>query len=117
MAPAGYTRASPASSARCRTSRVTSAESFTGRVLGIATTEVKPPATAALRPGEDGLLPLLARLAEVHVEVDEAGGDPQALGRHLLGALQRQGLVGDRRHLAVLEADVADPVHAGSGGR
>src|SRR5262249_38931144 len=57
------------------------------------------------------LLPLLPRLAKVHVEVDESRGDPQPLGRDLLRALQGERLVGDGHHPALLQPDVADPVH------
>ena len=49
-------------------------QSWVGSVLGIATIAVKPPSAAARLPGLDRLGLLLARLAEVGVEVDEARG-------------------------------------------
>ena len=53
--------------------RSTAASSTTGLVLGIAITAQKPPAAAAAVPVRDVLLVLLARRAQVHVGVDEAG--------------------------------------------
>ena len=57
--------------------RVTAALSFTGFVFAMHATAVKPPATAARGAGGDRLLVLAARLAQVHVHVDEAGGHPE----------------------------------------
>ena len=50
MAPAGSTRANPASRARACTNRATDALSQTGRVFGMATRVVIPPAAAARVP-------------------------------------------------------------------
>ena len=49
-APTGYTRASPAASARRTTSLTIAAESSAGSVFGMHATAVKPPATAAAVP-------------------------------------------------------------------
>ena len=49
-------------------------------VFGIATTAVKPPSAAAAAAGLDRLGVLVARLAQVHVQVDQAGGDDAAAG-------------------------------------
>ena len=43
-------------------------------------TEVTPPASAAVGPGGDRLVLLVARLAEVDVDVDQARADDQAAG-------------------------------------
>ena len=61
----------------CRISCVTPALSFTGFVFGMHATAVKPPATADGHAGRHRFLVLLARLAQVHVHVDEAGTDDQ----------------------------------------
>ena len=53
---------------------------MTGVVLAMARTAVKPPAAAASRSGGDGLGVLAARLAQVDVEVDEAGQRDEAVG-------------------------------------
>ena len=53
-------------------------ESFTGRVLGMQQTSTKPPAAAAREAARDVLLVLLAGLAQVRVQVDEAGQEPCA---------------------------------------
>ncbi len=50
IAPAGSTRANPASRPRAATNRATAAVSQTGLVFGIATTVVTPPAAAARVP-------------------------------------------------------------------
>ena len=66
--------------------------SFTGRVFGIAQTWAKPPAAAAARPLRDVLLVLLARLAQVRVQVDEAGEQERAAAlddAHALAAGRR----------------------------
>ena len=49
-APMGHTRVLPAAAARSRIERVTEALSFTGRVLGMGQTAVKPPRAAARVP-------------------------------------------------------------------
>ena len=61
------------------TAATTLASSSGGVVFGIATTAVKPPSAAA-RAGLDRLGLLAARLAEVHLDVDQAGRDHAALG-------------------------------------
>jgi len=57
IAPAGITRANPASRPRAATNRASAALSQTGLVFGIATTVVTPPATAARAPVEIVSLP------------------------------------------------------------
>ena len=52
--------------------------SSAGSVFGIATTAVKPPSAAGACSGLDRLGFLHARLAQVHVEVDEPGRDDAA---------------------------------------
>ena len=49
-------------------------------VLGMQATEVTPPARAALGAGGDRLVLLVARLAEVDVDVDQARADDHAPG-------------------------------------
>ncbi len=51
-----------------------------GSVLGMQATEVTPPARAAACAGGDRLVLLVARLAEVDVNVDQARADDHPLG-------------------------------------
>ena len=60
------------------TAATTAGSSSGGVVFGIATTAVNPPRAAAAGAGLDRLGLLHARLAQVHVEVDEAGRDETA---------------------------------------
>ncbi len=78
MAPADVDVAQRGGRPSSRTSRTTAAQSMAGSVLGMATTAVKPPRAAARRAGLDGLGLLPAGLAEVGVQVDEAGRDDAA---------------------------------------
>ena len=86
-APTGCTSTRPGLAAEvARPARPTSAVSVTGSVLAIASTAVKPPSAAAAVPVRDGLGVLAARLAQVGVQVDEAGQRDQAVGVDDLGA-------------------------------
>ena len=60
--------------------RVISGESLTGTVLGMAHTEVNPPAAAAAVPVAMVSLCGLAGLAQMHMQIDEAGSDDAAPG-------------------------------------
>ncbi len=62
-----------AAAARARASSTRSGVSTGGSVLAIATMRVKPPAAAARAPLGHGLGVLVPGLAQVDVEVDEAG--------------------------------------------
>ena len=62
------------------TCSTTPAVSATGEVFAIAKTAVKPPAAAARGAGEHGLALLVARLAQVGVQVDEAGQRDEPVG-------------------------------------
>ena len=55
-------------------------ESFTGTVLGMAQTEVNPPAAAAAVPVAMVSL-CAAGLAQMHMQIDEPGGDDAASWR------------------------------------
>ena len=55
--------------------------SMGGSVLGMQAIEVKPPASGGRRAGVDRLVLLEARLAEVHVHVDQPGRDDPAARR------------------------------------
>ena len=60
-----------------------------GLVLGMQQTVVNPPATAAADAAGDGLFLLIARLAEMDVNVDQAGRDVTAGGvDHAIGAAE-----------------------------
>ncbi len=65
--------------------------SVTGSVLGMAQTAVNPPAAAAMRAGGHGLEVLLARLAQVHVQIDQPGRD------HLARRIEHLRAVGPAR--------------------
>ena len=78
---------------------VISTESLTGTVFGIGQTEVKPPAAAAAVPVTMRLLVRLAGLAQVHVQIDEAGSDDEAA--------RVEGLVGLAAQLARARATSA----------
>ena len=82
--------------------------SVTGSVLGMAQTAVNPPAAAAMRAGRDRLDVLLARLAQVHVQVDQPGRDDQAGRVEHLRAVGRAEVAAHRRDLAVREKHVGD---------
>jgi hypothetical protein len=82
--------------------------SMGGSVLGMQATLVKPPARL------DRLVLLAARLAEVHVHVDQAGGHDQT-GRvdRLVGPAERLAAgVPHRDDQAVADEDVVHPVDA-----
>ena len=51
-----------------------------GIVLGMQATDVTPPARAAARTGRDRLVLLVARLAQVDVNVDQSRTHDHALG-------------------------------------
>ena len=80
MQPAGATSHSPAATACRRTNSTTLTESWAGSVFGIATTAVYPPSAAARAPGLDRLGLLVPRLAQVGVEIDEAGAHDATRG-------------------------------------
>ena len=83
-AATGKTFAHPSLRAFSMMCRVTSGESLIGFVLAMQTTEVNPPAAAARVPVSDILFPLVSRIAQVNVHVDQAGHDPLPLrGDHL----------------------------------
>ena len=65
--------------------------------------------------GGDGLLVLLPRLAQVHVEVDEARGDPLPPGVHHVRAGGRLDPLGDHGHLAAAQDHRPDAVDAAGG--
>ena len=54
--------------------------STAGEVFGMQTTVVNPPAAARARAGRDGFLRGLSRLAQVDVDVDQAGADDEPGG-------------------------------------
>ena len=58
-----------------------------GLVLGISKTAVTPPRTAARLPRFQVFLVRVARLAEMHLGVDDARQDMQALGLEDFGGL------------------------------
>ena len=66
-------------------------------------------------PGGDGFLVALARLAQVHVDIDEAGGDGEPLCIEDLGVWSRLQFArrGDLADPAVFEQDVFGSVDAG----
>ena len=65
---------------------MTVALSFTGFVFGMQQTRREAAGRRGARAGLDGLGVLEARLAQMHVHVDEAGRDDQARGVEHLGA-------------------------------
>src|SRR5207247_5858986 len=67
------------------------------------------------RAGRDGFLVLMARLAQVHVHVDEAGTHPLAGGVDHRRALRRGEPAADPRDLAVLDQHVLHGID-GAGG-
>ena len=75
-------------------------------MFGIAHTAVKPPAAAARVPGRDRLLVLAPGLAQVRVQVDEAGADDEALGVDRPGAARGAGPAPTSLDDAVLEQHV-----------
>ena len=79
-APTGWTSQRPAWRPSRQICSTTPAVSATGSVLAIACTAVKPPSAAAAVPLCDGLGVLAARLAQVGVQVDQAGQRDQAVG-------------------------------------
>ena len=95
----------PDATAAARTRSTTPGSSAAGVVFGIAQTTVNPPCAGRGLPARDRLGILVARLAQVRVQVDEAGRDDDAAivdaGR--LVALEP----GDRREDAVLDDDLA----------
>ena len=91
-APTGCTSTEPASRPSRQTCSTTPAVSATGSVLAIAWTAVKPPSAAARGAGLDGLGVLAAGLAQVGVQVDQAGQRDQPVG------------VDDRRRPAAAQA-------------
>ena len=82
----------------------------TGTVFAMQQTAVKPPAAAAIVPGAHRLLVLLPRLAQVDVDVDEAGRDDEAGGVDDLGVLGHGETLLQPRHLAVLDQHVDEGV-------
>ena len=105
--------------APCATSiSVTARVSFTGRVFGITHTSVNPPAAAAREAARDVLLVLLAGLAEVGVEVDEARGAgarraPRRCGRGRSTARACDDVVGGVRPRSCDELVLDDDVDLG----
>ena len=88
---------------------MTPALSLTGLVFGMHATAVKPPATAAAAPGRHGFLVLSARLAQVHVHVDEAGAHDNPPARRRPGAVGVEVLADVGDAIAV-DQDVEDAV-------
>ena len=87
MAPMGYTRAFPARCAWLTMKPTAAWLSVTGSVLGIAHTAREAAGRRGHRAGGDRLDVLLPRLAQVHVQVDEAGRHDLAGGVEHLGAV------------------------------
>ena len=93
--------------ARASLSASAAAVMVSGLVFGISKTAVTPPITAAREPVSRSSLCSGARLAEMHLGVDDAGQDVQAAAvdrsRRRIGA----GEIAERGDAAVADADVA----------
>src|SRR4030095_1265133 len=76
-APTGNTSTRPISRPRAATISTTPALSATGAVVGMGEAVGVSPRGAPPRSGLDGLGVLAARLAQVDVQVDQAGADDQ----------------------------------------
>ena len=99
-APTGKTSQCPASRPSRQTCSTTPAVSATGSVLAIAWTAVKPPERGGAGAGLDGLGVLAARLAQVGVQVDQAGQHDQARRRR--SPRRRSERAGARRQHAAI---------------
>ena len=84
--------------------------SFTGEVFGMGQMDVNPPAAAARASGLDGLGVLEARLAQVHVHVDEARRDDQARWHRRLRRPPADKFGADAVDDAVFDPHVGDAV-------
>ena len=88
--------------------------SSAGLVLGMQQTVVNPPATAAADPDGDGLLLLVAGLAKVDVNVDQAGRDVHARSRRSTRSAGPR-FEPDGGDLAVANQDVGPPLEDAGG--
>ena len=95
----------PDAAAAAWTRATTPGSSIAGVVLGIRQTVVNPPCAAAATPGRDRLRVLVAGLAEVRVEVHEAGRDEHAVCRQPVSVRARQP--GEPLERAVRDDDLA----------
>ena len=95
----------PEASAAARTWARTPGSSSAGVVFGIAQTRREPAVRGRGQPGRDGLGVLVARLAQVGVEVDEPGRDDDAVRRRCRRPRRRQP--GDRLEDPVRDDDLA----------
>ena len=102
MAPAGKTLTTASVAALAWTHATTLALSMTGEVLGEAARRRR------LGAGGDGFLGGLTRLAQVDVEVDQAGRDDEAGAVNFFDCGLRIGDCGMIRNAAVDEKKVGD---------
>ena len=93
--------------ARATLSARASAVVVSGLVFGISNTAVTPPRTAAARARFQIFLVGQARLAEMHLRVDDAGQDGEAGGSRCVSPALSSREVADRRDFAAPDANVA----------
>ena len=93
---------------------MTDGSSFTGLVLAMQATAREAARRRGAPARGDVLLVLLARLAQVRVQVDEARRDPAARGVDALGAGRRE-VAADRDDAPVLDQHVGSASRSAAG--